>query len=375
MATMTRRQRLMAIFAGTVPDRPAVKVWGAGTARDACVHPSFEAVRDRAVARTDLMRHAGSPFDIYCGRHRAERIESRSEPTPSAEWVHQITVYHTPQGDLTQVFQASTHGRPGYIREYLLKEPGDVQRLLSMPYDPFPFSAEEYHRVDGEVGEAGIAVFSLDHPMYALQRTMGSERFALWSLEHSDGLAEAVEVFSERLRQHARAAVQAGVRGVFGWVGPELCIPPLMPPAAFARYVHRVDEPLIADIHDAGGHVWVHCHGKMGPVIGRFAEMGVDVLNPIEPPPMGDLTVAEAFARVGDRLALEGGVETHDLMTAAPADLRRTLCAALEASRGHRFILCPSSGYQENVAPTRQEIANWLLYVDEGVDYAAGMAA
>jgi hypothetical protein len=52
----------------------------------------------------------------------------------------------------------------------------------------------------------------------------------------------------------------------------------------------------------------------MRPVIRRFVDMGVDVLNPIEPPPMGDICMAEAFARVDDRMGLEGGVETHDLI-------------------------------------------------------------
>ncbi|MFH1568068.1 MAG: uroporphyrinogen decarboxylase family protein [Gemmatimonadota bacterium] len=370
MKRLTRRQRLTRIFHGQVPDRPAVKVWGAGTRQDACIHPAFEPVRDRAVDRTDLMRHAGSPFSIYCGRRAGELLESRTEPTPSPEWQRQITVYHTPGGDLRQVFLASTRKRPGYMVEHLLKEPADIGRLLSVPYEPYPFSAEEYRRVDTEVGDAGIPVFSLDHAMYALQRLVGSESFALWSLEAEEQLLAAMETFAGRLYDHARAALEAGIRGVFGWVGPELCIPPLMSPAAFDRYVGDLDRPLIDLIHGAGGRIWVHCHGRMGPVLRRFVDMGVDVLNPIEPPPMGDITLEAAFAVVGDAMALEGNIETHDFMVAGPDAMLCKVRAALEAGRGRRHILCPSSGYMENVEPSPQEIDNWLLYIDEGVRYA-----
>jgi hypothetical protein len=375
MVTMTRRERLTAIFYGRVPDRPAVKVWGAGTKQDACIHPAFEPVRDRAVELTDLFRHTGSAFDLYCGCQAAQRIETRKEATGDPAWELQTTIYHTPEGDLRQVFRASTRRRPGYIAEQLLKEPRDIRRLLSIPYTPYPFDASGALQVDRELADAGIAVFGLDHAMYGLQRLVGSENFALWSVESEPLLLEAMEVFATRVRQHAQAAIDAGIRGVFGWVGPELCIPPLMSPAAFERYVFALDAPLTELIHAAGGRIWVHCHGRMGPVLERFADMGIDVLNPIEPPPMGDVTMVEALARVGSRMGLEGNIETHDLMTATPEALLAKMRATLEAGRGRRLILCPSSGYMENVEPTPAEITNWMLFIEEGVRHAELMRA
>lgn len=157
-------------------------------------------------------------------------------------------------------------------------------------------------------------------------------------------------------------------------MGPEICIPPLMSPSAFDIYVAAFDRQLIEAIHDAGGKVWVHCHGKMRPVLERFVEMGVDVLNPIEPPPMGDVTMAEAFGLVGDRMGLEGGVETHDIMTADTAHIQEQAHAVLDAGRGKRLILGPSSGYTESVLPTEREIENWLCFINEGVRYAEAMA-
>lgn len=370
---MNSRERLLSIFRGGVPDRPAVRLWSARPGQE-LLHPAYEPVRDAAVATTDLVVSAGSRFNVHWG---AEKPPTGTEerPGPSAEWVDQVTTIDTPAGRLRSVYRAGVDGRPGYQVEHLVKEPADLKCLLSVPYAPFPFDAADFEKSEALLGDRGITMFGLDHPMYALERLIGSQNFALWSRDCREDLLEVVAVYADRILEHAKQALHAGIRGVFGWVGPELCIPPLMSPADFDAFVMPYDRALCGAIHEAGGRVWVHCHGRMGPVLERFVEMGVDVLNPIEPPPLGDLTLAEAFARVGDRMGLEGNLETHDLMT-LPADRVRALVAeALAAGRGRRFILCPTSGYMETPQPTLRFIENLLTYVTEGVRLAEALAA
>ena len=212
-----------------------------------------------------------------------------------------------------------------------------------------------------------MAIFGLDHAMYGLERLIGSENFAFWSIDCRDVLLEGIEVFSQRIREQVIQAFEAGLEPAFAWVGPELCIPPLMSPKDFEDFVFRFDKPLIDLIHERGGYAWAHCHGKMGPVLERFVEMGVDVLNPMEPPPMGDLTLEEAFALVGDRMGLEGNIETHELMSASKERIRDLVREAIEAGRGRRFILCPSSGYMECPKPEARLIENLLTFIEEGV--------
>jgi hypothetical protein len=135
MGRMTRRERLSAIFAGRAPDRPAVKIWGADL-RGKVKQPGFEQVRQKAVEKTDLFIGSGSDFHIYAGRNAEKLIERAEEPTAEPEWIKVVTTYHTPQGDLREVFQQSAIGKPGYEMEYLLKEPSDIRKLLSIPYEP-----------------------------------------------------------------------------------------------------------------------------------------------------------------------------------------------------------------------------------------------
>jgi hypothetical protein len=216
-------------------------------------------------------------------------------------------------------------------------------------------------------------MFGLPHAMYGLEDLIGSANFAIWSRECRGEMVEVMSEYGRRIMDHVKAALSAGIRGVFGWVGPELCIPPLMAPKDFDEFVTLFDKPIIDEIHNAGGRVWVHCHGKMGPVLERFVDMGVDVLNPVEPPPMGDVTLQQAFARIGNRMGIDGGIETHDVMTAPASRIRELVHKSLDAGRGHRFIFCPTSGYMEDPEPTARHMQNQLIIINEGVQYAESL--
>jgi uroporphyrinogen-III decarboxylase len=220
------------------------------------------------------------------------------------------------------------------------------------------------------VGERGITLYGLYHTMYAVHGLIGSENFAYWSIDHRDLILEALTICSRRITDEVNRLFDAGLKPMFGWVGPELCIPPLASPRDFDEFVYRFDKPLVDLIHERGGSVWVHCHGDMNPMLERFVEMGVDVLNPIEPPPIGSLTLAEAFDRVGDRMALEGNIETHDLITAGKERIVELVREAIDAAGGHRLILCPCSGFMEWPEPPGNLAENLLTFLEEGVRYA-----
>ncbi len=371
---MTRRERMMRIFYGGSPDRPAVKLWGASPGREPG-HPAYKRVYELALGKTDLFGSVNLSFDVYCGRHKDEFFRTAEEPSGSSGYVDAVSTLNAGGRTLRSVFRKSLEKKHGYTREYMLKEPGDIEALLSLPYAPYPFSPDDYFEAEREMGDAGVVMLGLDNPVHALQRMTGSENLAIWSFERPELILEALEVFSARIRAHARAALENGIRGVFGWVGPEVCIPPLMSPGAFEKYVFDIDKPLADLVHNGGGRVWVHCHGKMKGFLRRFAEMGADVLNPVEPPPMGDVALDEAFDIVGGSMALEGNIESHDVIMGSREDLGEKLRAAVEAGAGRRFILCPCSGYAENAEPSENEIENWLFFIEEGLRLAEECAA
>ncbi|MFH1613489.1 MAG: uroporphyrinogen decarboxylase family protein [Planctomycetota bacterium] len=359
---MTSKERLLKIFKGEIPDRPAVKLMGAAPGQK-LLHPAYEPVYKLAMEKTDLMPRRESDFNLYFGADAEKFCHTVEKPTQSPAWVDQVTTVQTPEGPLTQVFTISTANEPGYEKEYLLKEPDDIKKLLSIAYRPLPFSADEYFTIRDALADRGVANLVLDHVMYGLQRIIGPENFALWSIEARDLYIEAMQTFAERIRNHAIEAFKAGAGPLFGWVGPECCLPPMMSPGDFEDFVFNFDKPLIDLIHENGGYVWVHCHGKVGNFLKRFIDMGVNVLQPVEPPPMGDITLAEAFQKVGNKIALEGNIENGALMEEDSRTIAELVTEALQAGHGRRFILCPTASYHNWPHPTKRYIENLITFI------------
>ncbi|MHC1696146.1 MAG: uroporphyrinogen decarboxylase family protein [Eubacteriales bacterium] len=371
---MTSHERLMRIFRNEETDRPALKLWGSWMYRegDWLLSDKYKPVAQRAAVLTDLFGGSGSPFNIYYGNNSDGQVETQVVPTANPLWVEHHHTYHTPLGDMRQVDRVSTVGEPGMTMEYAVKNEDDLLKLLSIKYEPIPFKSNHAAAVDA-LGERGVVCFGLDHAAYALHRLTGSENLAILSMENASLVDSVVAQFSSRIYHHVEQAIKEGIKAPFAWVGPELFIPPLMSPQGFEDYIYKYDKPLCDLIHNAGGHVWVHCHGKTEKFLSRFIEMGVDIINPLEPKPNGDVVMDEVVRKYGGKIGLEGNIEIQSIIQSSPEQLREEIKSCVEAgSKSGRFILCPSAGFMEYPFPEQRYIDNLMLYLEYGYECVTG---
>lgn len=363
---MTRRERLMNIFENKPIDRPAFKLWGTAPGMKA-LHPDYQPVIDKALDLTDLFGGASSPCHVIGGARHSEFVHVEKKPTADPLWFERHTTIETPLGPLHSVYRDSVIGDPGFTLEYLIKDEEDMKRLLSIPYEPEPVSVERYHQAVAEMGDRGVVMFGLPHAGYGLQDLCGSENLAFFSVDERELVHEVISTFAQRIQNHARRVLECGISPIFSWVGPEVFIPPLLSPRDFEDFVFKYDKPLCDMIHNAGGHVWLHSHNKVSNFISRFREMGVDVLNPLEPPKNGDIHLAEEVARHGNTIGWEGNIEIQELLLSDPERISMLIDQCLEeGAPSGRFILCPSAGYMEYAIPTEKYIKNLLHYLDYG---------
>ncbi len=74
--------------------------------------------------------------------------------------------------------------------------------------------------------------------------------------------------------------------------------------------------------------------------------MGIDAIDPIEPPPQGDVELADVRRRYGKDLVLFGNLEIADLESTEPAEFEKVVDRALidgTSGEGKGFVLMPSS--------------------------------
>jgi uroporphyrinogen decarboxylase len=94
-----------------------------------------------------------------------------------------------------------------------------------------------------------------------------------------------------------------------------------------------------------------HSCGAIMPVIDDLIEVGVNVLNPIQPLPglMDPLDLRERF---GDRLVFHGGLDVQTLLpTGRPADVEAHVKRYLETLGPDRYIMAPANSIQPGTPP------------------------
>lgn len=370
---LTSRERIMRIFANEPCDRPALKIWGADPGQP-LLHPDYGPVAEKAAAVTDLFITASSGFNVYAGQNYDRLADVEDSATPDPEWVDRTTTLHTPLGDLRAIDRVSAIGDPGYTIEHMVKEPEDIRRALSLPYEEFAFDGSLLERENRRIGDRGVVLYGLDDPLHALCRLTGSQNLAIFAYDCRELMHEAVYTYAARIHGHVRQALGARPKLAFAWCGPELCIPPLMAPADFEEFVFDAEKPYCDTIHDAGCYVWVHCHGKVARFIDRFIGMGVDVLNPLEPGKNGDVCLDSVVSRFGSRIGLEGNIEMQALMELDAEALREQIKACVtQGAAGGRFILCPTSSYMEFARPARRYLDNLMTFAEYGLECVEGL--
>jgi uroporphyrinogen decarboxylase len=122
-------------------------------------------------------------------------------------------------------------------------------------------------------------------------------------------------------------------------------------------------------VHNAGSYIWVHCHGKVRNLIEKFIEMGVDVLNPLEPPKNGDVDLDEVARTFKNRIGLEGNIEMQDFYDESEEVIREKIKTCVQSGKqSNRFIMCTSAGFMDFPTPSKQYLDNIMTYIDYGYE-------
>ena len=248
------------------------------------------------------------------------------------------TVTETPKGLLTSrnVLAEQT----SWVVEYICKEPEDTDELFSVPYTIPEFKMDNYFEWEERLGDDGLVSLSIPSAFRLCLDIFGPENLYLTIADDPDLIEKLVATMNERLAYYVEACCKMGVRS-FWMGGTEHCGPGVVNPKLFKRLVTPYDKRIVDIVHDYDGIVNLHTHGKLKDVLDDIAEIGVDVMSPIETGLRGDVTLAEAKARIGDRVCLKGNLDDMAFLALAPAEEVRRLAedAISQAAAGGGYIL------------------------------------
>lgn len=138
-------------------------------------------------------------------------------------------------------------------------------------------------------------------------------------------------------------------------------------PELYYRYNLNFINDVVALAHAAEVPVMIHHCGRSGRLVEILhEETEVDIVNPLEPPPGGDVDLAEVKRRFGQRLVLFGNLNTFQLMLhGTPAEVKAAARQAIEdAGENGQFILCTGDQLGRDTPE-----ANVMAMVEAAHDY------
>ncbi len=131
-----------------------------------------------------------------------------------------------------------------------------------------------------------------------------------------------------------------------GQLGPLISLP------MFRRFVAPYIKELVDCIHGLGAKALYHSCGNIAPFIPELIQLGVDILDPIQPVGL-DMQPERLKADFGDRLCFHGGIDMQRLLPfGTPQEVRaevRRYCEILGRNGG--YILAPAHLFQPDVSP------------------------
>ncbi len=293
-----------------------------------------------------------------------EYLEETIEEVPG-EFKRIRKVYNTPAGKFTAV---TRHNADDFDKgdfhweKRFIDTLEDFMRVAKAKRRARPFKADEYNSACLEVGGGGLPATGLFHPLGSLVRFSNMESMYIWLLTETKIVNEYLENCTGQV-----CSSLLGLKGktlasppVFMTHALEMFTPPWFGREHFMKLVFPYDRKINDAVHAAGGRHRAHCHGKSGDFLEIFADMGIDSLEPLEPPPYGDNSIKQAKKRVGNRMLLSGNIpsQVFYLDSFKPEDVRPLVKKALEegAPGGGFSLMNTGSGHAGNGKTREQSI-------------------
>ncbi len=373
---MTRRERLMATLCGGQVDRPAVNFYEiGGFAVDPSDPdpfniynaPSWQPLLRLAKEQTDLIRMR-SPvksrsYDVGLSSTSSSAEDVRGRFFKVEEYVEKGCRFtRTTLGVAGRTMTSLTRRDPDidtvWTVEHLLKDADDLRAYLQLPDEVFD---EEVHidnllKEDKDLGERGIVMVDTEDPICAAASLFNMENYTVIALTEQKTFHELLEKLSRHIYVRTEKTARSFRGRLWRIYGAEYAAEPYLPPHLFKEYVVRYTGPMVETIHKYGGFARIHCHGRIRAILDYIVEMGADAIDPVEPPPQGDVELEYVRSKYGGELVLFGNIEIADLENTEPGRFEKIVGKTLRdgtGGQGRGFVLMPSSSpYGRTITPT-----------------------
>ena len=346
--TMTSRERLLAAIHHQVPDRVPVSpdvssmmparytgkpFWKIHVEQDP---PMWQ-------AQLNLQRRFGYDLALHAGLGSGPddppsetTVVSRSEE----QWVVQ-QVIHTSKGDLTTRTLHPRDKSPWVVKPLVTDPEAEVDALLATLTDPWSKDTSHVAQVREAVGENGIVYAGGAVPLaWWLYSRRQLDRSLLDFFDRRPLVEKALDAYSEWALELVRATCERAHPDLLMF-GGSVASMSVASPELYRRYAFPFLCEVVEIARGYGVPTGVHMCGRSRAALPMLAEAGVDLVEPLESLPGGDVSLAEVKQEYGAQFCLKGNVNTFQtLARGRPEDVMAEAARCIrDAAAGGGFIL------------------------------------
>ncbi len=351
----TRRERLTATLRGEPVDRPAVNLYEIGGFNvdpadpdefNIYNSPDWKPLLRLAEEQTDLIRMRSAKMKPSPGNRRDEFFTTEQYEKDGSRFTR--TTLRIGGREMTRLSRRSPDTDTDWTLEHLLKDVDDIRAYLELPDEVFAYEPDVSGMIaeDERLGDRGIIMVDTGDPLCAAAQLFPMSDYTIFALTEQELFHRLLEKHAGYMYEQTEKIAKAFPGHLWRIFGPEYAAEPYLPPSLFEQYVVKYVTPMVESIHKYGGFARIHSHGRLRAVLPMIAEMGAAAIDPIEPPPQGDVELLDVRREYGQDMVLFGNIEVSDIENLAPADFEKVVAKSLRdgtAGQGRGFVLMPSA--------------------------------
>jgi hypothetical protein len=373
---MTRRKRLLETLKGNSVDRPAVSFYeidGSQNTEDTDPfniynHPSWKPLIELAREKTDRIVRQWVGFKNTPPNPLQELTKTESiYGTDGA--LYTTTTIKAGKRTLTTKTKRDKDIDTVWTLEHLLKDEEDAEAWLALPSiqpcgEP---DIETFLKMEKELGEDGIAMVDISDPLCGIAPLFHMEAYTIIAMTDEKLFRQMLDK-DAKIRYWKIEQIAKALPGrLWRICGPEYASEPYLPPHLFHQYVTEYDKKIVEIINRSGGYARIHSHGRLHNILDYIVETGCMGLDPIEPPPQGDVELIYVRQKYGKKLVLFGNLEIADIENLPEHAFRAKVKNALiegTSGTGRGFVLMPSASPYGRVL-SEKTLQNYFAMIDE----------
>lgn len=251
----------------------------------------------------------------------------------------------TPKGNLYYTVAFEKNVATPWEIEHPLKSLEDVKKVMSIPVDDEDdIDVSDFFALEREIGDNGIMMILINTPMVTVSSAFTFEDYLVYTLTEPEMIEDMVEKAFLRINRILRFCLEQGLGPVFRIMGSEQATPPMGALPVYEKLVYKYEKEMIDLIHSYNKFAAVHCHGNVKQVLPLMKKAGVDLLDPVEAPPSGDVEFTEAAEIGKNSITLAGNIQYEDLASSSTEEIDSMVEKLFsDGKKDHKIVSC--TGY------------------------------